>query len=362
MTSDYRMQILIAATLMITVGLIFVFSAGTIQALNIGRGELYFFHKQFFSVLTGFIAMYVAYKMPLEKWRKLVPVLFFVTITLLITVFMFNSIKGAHRWIVMPGFSFQPSELAKLTAIVYLAHYLEKKEGRMDDFSRGFLPASIMLGIMGALILIEPDYGTTLLIILVSFALFMVGGASFKHVVGVVGFIAPILITGLLAGYRRGRILSFIDPWADRYGTGYQLIQSLTAVGSGGIFGKGIGNSSQKLHFLPEAHTDFIYAIIAEETGLLGALFVVMLIVIFFVAGVSVAMKHTDKFKRLLTFGIAFCLAAQAMFNIAVVIGMLPTKGIGLPFISYGGSNMVLSMLFVGMLLRSASELENKRR
>ncbi|MCD8568527.1 MAG: putative lipid II flippase FtsW [Geovibrio sp.] len=353
---DERLQILIIASVLITMGLIFVFSAGSIQALRLEKNELYFFNKQLLAVFIGLGLMYGAYSIPLKTWRRFVPALYFLTLILLISVFFFPKLNGSHRWILLPGFSLQPSELAKFTCILYLAHYLDKKEGRLNDFTTGFLPASIMLGIIGALILSEPDYGTTLLIICVSFTLFLIGGAHMRHIIGVIGFIAPIITAGLLMGYRRGRIMSFLDPWEDRYGTGYQLVQSLTAVGSGGIFGKGVGNSSQKLYFLPEAHTDFIYAIIAEETGLVGSLAVLVIVTVFFIISVKVALKHKELFYKLLTFGLAFSLFVQALLHISVVTGLLPTKGIGLPLVSYGGSNMMISLLMVGVLLRSAEE------
>jgi cell division protein FtsW len=287
--------------------------------------------------------------------------MYFATLILLIVVFLYRPINGAHRWILLPGFSFQPSELAKFTLVLYLAHYLDKKEDKLKDFSKGFLPASILLGIIGALILSEPDFGTTFLMIAILLAMFLIGGASIKHIGGMLGFISPILIAGMMMGYRKARLLSFLDPWADQYGKGYQLIQSLAAVGSGSVAGKGLGNSSQKLHFLPEAHTDFIYAIIAEETGFLGALFFVILFAVLFYICMQVAKMHTDKFKSIFTFGLSYCLTVQAVLHMGVVTGALPTKGIGLPFVSYGGSSMIMSLFMVGVLIRSAEEAQGER-
>jgi cell division protein FtsW len=355
---DNRLRILIITSVLVMGGLIFVLSAGSMQAISLGRQELYFFQKQLVSVAVGLFAMYTAYKIPLQTWRKGVPFLYFATLAMLVVVFFYRPINGAHRWILLPGFSFQPSELAKFTLILYLAHYLDKKEGMLGDFSKGFLPASIMLGLMGALILAEPDFGTTFLMIAILLAMFLIGGASIKHIGGMLGFISPILIAGMMMGYRKKRLLSFLDPWADRYETGYQLIQSLAAVGSGKYIGKGIGNSSQKLHFLPEAHTDFIYAIIAEETGLLGALFFILLFGMLFYVCIQVAKSHTNRFKSIFTFGLAYCLVIQAAIHIGVVTGALPTKGIGLPYVSYGGSSMIMSLFMTGVLLRSAEEAQ----
>jgi cell division protein FtsW len=353
---DSRFAILLIISILVMGGLIFILSAGSMQAIALGRQELYFFQKQMVSVIVGFFAMYTAYKVPLASWRKYVPLMYLVTLVLLVMVFFYRPINGAHRWLLLPGFSFQPSELAKFTLVLYLAHYLAKKEDKLKDFSNGFLPASILLGIVGALILSEPDFGTTFLLIAILLAMFLIGGASIKHILGMMGFISPILIAGMMMGYRKARLLSFLDPWADQYKTGYQLIQSLAAVGSGKFVGKGIGNSSQKLHFLPEAHTDFIYAIIAEETGLLGSVFFLLLFAALFYVCMDVAKKHTDKFKSIFTFGIAYCLVVQAVLHIGVVTGALPTKGIGLPFVSYGGSSIIVSLFMTGILIRSAEE------
>lgn len=357
---DNRLKILIITAVLVLGGLIFILSAGSMQAIALGRQELYFFQKQMVSVIVGFFAMYTAYKVPLSVWRRYVPFLYFLTVILLIAVFFYRPINGAQRWIILPGFSFQPSEMAKFTLVLYLAHYLVKKGDKVKDFSNGFLPASLLLGMVGALILSEPDFGTTFLLIAILFAMFLIGGASIKHIGGMLAFISPILIAGMMMGYRKARLLSFLDPWADQYKTGYQLIQSLAAVGSGKIMGKGIGNSSQKLHFLPEAHTDFIYAIISEETGFIGAVFFIMLFAALFYTCVQVAKMHTDKFKSIFTFGLSFSLVIQAVLHIAVVTGALPTKGIGLPFVSYGGSSIIISLFMVGVLIRSAEEAQER--
>ncbi len=353
---DTRFQILSACVLLIMIGLIFIYSTGSLQAIRLEKGEMFFFFKQFISVVLGFIALIIAYHIPLSFYRRNVMIIFFVTLILLIAVFFMPSINGAKRWIVLPMYSFQPSELAKFTAILYLAHYLDKKTDRMWDFMKGFLPATLLVGILAALIILEPDFGTTFIIVVVSFAMFLVGGAKLSHIFGVVGIVLPILMSALLFGYRKGRLLSFLDPWGDRYGGGYQLIQSLSAVGSGGLFGKGLGNSTQKLFFLPEAHTDFIYAIIAEEAGLIGASLLFLIVVFMFRTTLRVAFNNGDKFKKLLVFGISLMIFVQSFVHIFVVIGLLPTKGITLPFVSYGGSAMVFSLFFIGVILRSIEE------
>lgn len=354
---DRRFQILTSCTLLIMIGLVFIYNTSVSNALRLGKYELYFFVKQFVSIIVGFAALVLAYKIPLNFYRKNVMIIFFVTLLLLIIVFFLPSVNGAKRWISLPFFTFQPSELAKFTVVLYLAHYLDKKHDKMWDFMTGFLPATLLVGILAALIILEPDFGTTMLILVVAFAMFLVGGAKLSHIFGIVGIALPVLIAIMLAGdYRRERLKVFLNPWSDRYGDGYQLIQSLTSVGSGGVFGKGIGNSTQKLSFLPEAHTDFIYAIIAEETGLIGAMAVFLIIIFFFIKTLQSAFLHEDKFKRLLVFGLSLLIFVQSFVHVFVVIGLMPTKGLTLPFVSYGGSAIVISMFFVGVILRSIDE------
>ncbi len=352
-----RFQLLFLTTALVLIGMMFVYSAGSLQAIRLHKGDMYFLIKQTVSCGLGMVLLVAAYKIPLDFYRRHIMLIYFATLVLLVAVFFQKSANGAQRWIMLPIFSFQPSELAKFTVVVYLAHYMDKKYDRMSDFTRGFLPATLMVGGLTALILLEPDFGTTFLITLVAFTMFVVGGVRPRHILGVVGFVAPILIASiLLFGYRKGRLLVFLDPWADRFGGGYQLVQSLAAVGNGGIFGQGVGNSTQKLFFLPEAHTDFIYAIIAEEWGLIGAVLVLMLIIAFFKVSITSALKHTDIYKKLLMIGITCLFFYQSVINIFVVLGMLPTKGITLPFISYGGSALMMSLFFVGVLLRGMEE------
>ncbi|MDE7169392.1 MAG: putative lipid II flippase FtsW [Mucispirillum sp.] len=355
---DIRFQILAMCALLLMIGLVFIYDAGASQAVRLGRHELYFFIKQFISIIIGFAVLMAVYRIPLEFYRKNVMPIFFFTLILLIAVFfMPSAFNGAKRWISVSFFSFQPSELAKFTVVLYLAHYLDKKNDKMWDFMTGFLPATLLVGVLAALIMLEPDFGTTMLIVIAAFTMFLVGGARLSHIFGIVGIVLPILIAAMLAGeYRRNRLLNFLNPWEDQYGAGYQLIQSLASVGSGGVFGRGIGNSTQKLSFLPEAHTDFIYAIIAEESGLIGASLVFLVIVFFFRKTLQAAFMHEDKFKRLLVFGLSFMLFVQSFVHIFVVIGLMPTKGLTLPFVSYGGSAIVISLFFVGVILRSLEE------
>ncbi|MBZ4643503.1 MAG: cell division protein FtsW [Deferribacteres bacterium] len=357
--SNEKIKLITVTLLLVLIGFIFVFSAGSMQALRIGKSETYFFFKQFIASIIGVLTMIAVYRIPLEFYRKAVFVIYLMTLFLLLAVFVFPAINGSHRWIVFQLINLQPSEIAKFTTILYLAHYLDKKQDKLKDFSRGFLPASILLGILASLIMLEPDFGTTFLLMLLAFTLLFVGGINVMHILGAIFMVIPILVTLIMMGdYRKMRFISFLNPWEYKDTVGYQLIQSLTAVGSGGLFGKGLGNSSQKLYFLPEAHTDFIYSIIAEEFGFIGAVIVLILICYIFYISFKIAFMHKDRYKRLLTLGIAFLIIYQAIIHIGVAIGMLPTKGITLPLISYGGSALIFQLGAIGILLRSVKELQ----
>ncbi|MCX8084514.1 MAG: putative lipid II flippase FtsW [Calditerrivibrio sp.] len=354
---DERIQIISVAFMLIIVGFLYVYSIGALQANRIGKMEYYFLFKQLTAAILGLIFMYIGYRISLETYRKYIPVLYFTTLTLLVMVFFFKPVNGANRWIPLPIFSFQPSELAKIVTVFYFAHYLDKKEDKIQYFARGLFPASVMLGIMISFIVAEPDFGTSVLILSVSIILLFIGGMDKKYIFYVVFILIPIAVTVvLMAGYRKARIVSFLNPWEYKNTLGYQLIQSLVAIGSGGITGKGLGNSSQKLFFLPEAHTDFVYAIISEEFGFMGSLFVLFLIIYLFITIYRIGMKHYDKYKRFLTLGFGFMFIIQSLMHIGVTVGLLPTKGITLPFVSYGGSALICQMFILGVLLRSAEE------
>ncbi len=346
--------------ILLFIGFLFTLSTGSLQAERLGKPEYYFFTKQLIAAIIGFFGLVLSYHIPLEFYKKHIIKIYFGVLILLLAVFFFKSINGAHRWIIFPHINFQPSELVKFTVIVYLAHYLDKKYDKLNQFKSGFLPVSLMIGIMASLVLLEPDFGTTFIIVVISLSMYFIGGINLIHLFGSIIFLIPIGFVFLNHGYRKTRLLSFMNPWAYQYKEGYQLIQSLTAVGSGGLFGKGLGNSSQKLLFLPEAHTDFIFAIISEELGIWGPILIIGLIFYLFWLGIQTAYKHENKFKRLLTLGLSLILLLQAIIHIGVTIGILPTKGITLPFISYGGSALIVQMFMVGVLLRSVKEVENE--
>jgi cell division protein FtsW len=259
---------------------------------------------------------------------------------------------GARRWIRLPGFSLQPAELAKLALVVYLAYSLAKKRDKVKVFSVGFLPHCLIAGVLMLLALREPDFGTAVTMGLILFALLFAAGTRLSYIVGSLLAALPVVYHLVASNpYRMNRILAFIDPWAHRHDVGYQISESLMSVGSGGLTGLGLGDGRQKLFFLPEAHTDFIFSIIGEELGLLGVALVVALYALLVWRGFRAAFNASEPFGAYLALGLTTLLGVQATVNMAVAMGMLPTKGLTLPFVSYGGSSLVVCLAATGLLL-----------
>jgi cell division protein FtsW len=278
--------------------------------------------------------------------------LLLITAVALLAVFGFTSSNGAHRWIKLPGVSLQPSEVSKLALIIFLAYFLEKRAGEEGDFWRTFVPCGFITAMLAGLVVIEPDLGTAMMLALIFIVMIYTAGARLKHL-ALAAAPALIMVSGLLifVPWRLKRLITFLDPWADPQGSGFQVVQSLIAVGSGGPNGLGFAQGKQKMFFLPFAHSDFIFAVIGEELGLVGALAVVAVFALFLWRGVRTALLAPDRFGMLLSLGIVTSIVAQALFNISVVLSLVPTKGIPLPFISYGGSSLVPTLAAVGILL-----------
>jgi len=259
---------------------------------------------------------------------------------------------GAQRWLKIGPFSIQPSEFIKIAILIYTADYLSRKQGRIMSFWQGFVPILCLLGVVSVLIMKQPDFGSMVLIVLVVFIMVFIAGARFRHLGIIILTAMPVFYFLIVrVAYRWRRIVTFLDPWKDPAGAGFQLTQSQIALGSGGLFGLGLGKSVQKLFYLPAAHTDFILSIIGEETGFLGALTVVALFIAFLVQGFRVAKRTENTFGYFLSIGIVLMIGIQASLNIGVSIGALPTKGLPLPFISYGGSALISAMVMIGLLL-----------
>jgi cell division protein FtsW len=346
---------LFAATIGLALfGVVMVYSASAVMAQKENGNQFHYVLKQGMWVFVGFFVMLLAMQFNYQqlKNRRIVYGLLLICTVGLTAVFGFGSVNGAHRWIKFPGFSLQPSEISKLSLIIFLAYFLEKRAGEEGDFWRTFIPCGIATGWLAALVVVEPDFGTALMLVLIFTVVIYTAGARVLHLAMAA---APVLIVaaGLLifVPWRLKRLITFLDPWADQQGAGFQVVQSLIAIGSGGTNGLGFAQGKQKMLFLPFAHSDFIFAVIGEELGLVGAIAVVAVFALFLWRGVRTALLAPDRFGMLLSIGIVTSIVAQALFNISVVLSLVPTKGIPLPFISYGGSSLVPTLAAVGILL-----------
>ena len=345
-----------AVAVLLAVGITMVLSASYPYAQERFGDGTYFFRKQLTAAGVGLLALFISALVPPAVYRRLAYPLLVLALLLLILVLVPGigvARGGAKRWLSVSGFAFQPAEMAKLSLVLYLAHSLAKKGDKIRTLSIGVLPHVVVGGLFLGLIVVEPDFGTALTLGLVLVLVLFVAGARLSHL-ALIGLAAlPVLAFSVIgAEYRLRRLLAFLDPWQDASRSGFQIIQSYIAFGSGQLWGRGLGESRQKLFYLPEAHTDFIFSVIGEEMGLLGALSVLALFAIILVRGLRLSARIGEPFGQYLTFGLTTLLALQALIHMGVVMGLMPTKGLVLPFISYGGSAMVMNLTAVGMLLR----------
>lgn len=320
-----------------------------------------FFRKHLFSIALGTLVGAVASRLPSDTYRRAAyPVLLTVLVALVLVLVPGIGLArgGARRWLHVGPLSIQPSELAKFAVVLYLARSLVKKGERVRKFTVGIVPHCIVVGTIAGLALLEPDFGTAMLAAGLLGGMLFVGGVPLRFLA--LPGLAVLPVVGMLVmkeGYRMKRILGFLNPDLDPLGINFQLKQSFIAFGSGGVWGIGLGESRQKMFYLPEAHTDFIFSVIGEELGLAGALLVLTLFGVLAVRGFRIAMRHSDEFGSLLAFGVTLSLVLQAVVNVGVVLGCLPTKGLALPFLSYGGSAMIAALAQVGVLLALAREV-----
>ncbi|HEY0408127.1 MAG TPA: putative lipid II flippase FtsW [Pyrinomonadaceae bacterium] len=335
-------------------GIVMVYSASAVMAAEENHNQYYYVIKQGLWTAIGFGAMLAAMQFNYQRLRnrRIVYALLGVTAVLLIGVFAFPRINGAHRWIKFAGFSLQPSELSKLAVTIFLAYFLEKRAGEEGSFWWTFVPCVAMTGLFALLVVAEPDLGTALMLAVVCIVVCFTAGVRLLHL-GMAAAPALVGVAGLLlfVPWRLQRLITFLDPWADPRDKGFQVVQSLLAVGSGGLNGLGFAQGKQKMFFLPFAHSDFIFAVVGEELGLFGALVVVGVFGVLLWRGARAALLAPDRFGMLLGLGLITGIVAQALFNISVVLSLVPTKGIPLPFISYGGSSLVPTLIAVGILL-----------
>jgi cell division protein FtsW len=335
-------------------GVVMVYSASALMAERESGSQFYYVIKQGAWVAMGFVVMLLAMQFNYQqlKNRRIVYGLLLVSTVTLVSVFAFSASNGAHRWIKLKGMSIQPSELSKIALVIFLAYFLEKRAGEETYFWRTFVPCGIVTAWLAALIVIEPDLGTALMLAVIFLIMIYTAGARLAHL-ALAATPALIAVVGLsiFVPFRMRRLITFLDPWADAQGGGFQVVQSLISVGSGGTNGLGFAQGKQKMLFLPFAHSDFIFAVIGEELGLVGTLAVVAVFALFLWRGIRTALLAPDRFGMLLSLGIVTSIVAQALFNISVVLSLVPTKGIPLPFISYGGSSLVPTLAAVGILL-----------
>jgi cell division protein FtsW len=336
-------------------GVVMVYSASAVMAAQEKEHTQYYYViKQGVWTGIGFLAMLAAMHFDYARLRnrRVVYGLLLLTGLALVAVFAFPRVNGAHRWIKLAGFSAQPSEVAKLGVIIFLAYFLEKRAGEERSFWRTFVPCIGVTGLFALLIVAEPDLGTALMLAVVCAVMTFTAGVRLLHL-GMAAAPALVGVAGLLifVPWRLQRMITFLDPWKDARNSGFQVVQSLISIGSGGMNGLGFAQGKQKLFFLPFAHSDFIFAVVGEELGLLGALTVVAVFAVFLWRGMRAALRAPDRFGMLLGLGLVTSIVAQALFNISVVLSLVPTKGIPLPFISYGGSSLVPTLVAAGLLL-----------
>lgn len=347
--------ILLSALVLSGMGAIMVYSASAIMSMERYSDPYYFFKRQIMYIGVGLVLMIAAMNIDYRHYRSLTIPLLGAAFVLMVLVFIppiGKAVNGAARWIQFKMIRLQPSEIAKFALIVYASHYISKKRERMKDFKKGLMPLLIVIGLFFILLMKQPDFGTVVTIAAVITILLFVGGMSIKYVFAVILFAVPAIVMAVvLAPYRMKRWTAFMDPWADAQGSGFQIIQSMYAFARGGFWGLGFGEGREKLFYLPAPHNDFILAVIGEEIGMIGVVTVIGLLFLYMYRGVMVAMRTNDMFGMLLAVGIAALIGFQGVVNIAVNVGLMPTKGIPLPFVSYGGSSILFSLFSTGVLL-----------
>ncbi|MBI4165120.1 MAG: putative lipid II flippase FtsW [Acidobacteria bacterium] len=335
-------------------GALMVFSASAVMAEQRFGSSYYFLVRQLIWALLGFSLMLAA--MHFDYRRLAQPTIIFPVLglqfLLLVAVLFADRTKNAHRWLHVGPVGIQPSEFSKLVLAMFLAYFLSQRKVSIDDMRHTLLPIGLISGACVALILKEPDLGTSMALVLIVAAMLYAAGLRWVYFACGLAAAIPLLYVAIFfVGYRQRRILAFLDPYADPLGKGFQIIQSFIAVGAGGIDGVGLMDGKQKLFFLPEPHTDFIFAVIGEELGFVGGLFVLALFALILWRGLRASARSTDEFGRLLAVGLTVMIVGQALVNISVVLGLMPTKGIPLPLISYGGSSLMVNLAAVGVLL-----------
>ena len=358
--------ILLASLLLTGFGVVSVYSASAIVAMDRHQDPYFFLRRQMLFATVGVLAMLVAVQIDYRQLQRWAPLGLALTLILLGAVFvpaLGKEAGGARRWLQFGRFSFQPAELGKLTLVLYLAHRLAAQQSWRGRLLRPYLFLAGIIAVLFLGTLLQPDLGTAVLLLEIALIVLFIGGVPLRHLVGLLVVTLPFLSMSLLhVGFRWRRLLAFWDPWSVRREAGFQIVQSLLAFGNGGVLGVGPGASRQKLFFLPEAHTDFIFAVIGEEFGFIGCIAVLGCFGVLLWHGMAVAGRAPTGFARYLAAGITSTVLLQAVMNVAVVVGFLPTKGLPLPFVSYGGSSLVVTLVSVGILLGISARLPTPQR
>ena len=340
--------------LLVCVSVVMVYSASAVVAMERFDQPNLFLTKQAMWSVLGLAVLAIAMRIDYRTYRNdaFIWGALGIVCLLLLLVFFSPPVNGTRRWFNMGGLGIQPSELAKIAAVFFTALVLERRMHRIDELQYSLLPIAIVVGVMFGLIVLEPDYGTAISLLLIIGLMVFAAGLNYRYLLGTALVALPVLYIVLIsAPYRRRRLLAFLDPWADPLGDGFQVIQSMIAVGTGHVFGKGLMGGVQKLFYLPEPHTDFIYAVISEELGLIGATAVLICFCVIAWRGARIALRAEDTFGSFVALGLTAMIAVQALVNISVVLGLLPTKGIPLPLVSAGGSSLLINLLGMGVLL-----------
>lgn len=344
--------------ILIIVGLVFIYSSSSVYAFEKFGSSLYYVKRHIIGIIAGLIAFGFGLLLPVNLIKKIIPLGYLLSLGLTALTLLpsfSNRIHGSSRWLQLGGFSFQPSELLKVCTVLYIAQFIAQRLYAHESFVKGFLPILIILGLCAGVLLLQPDFGLTVTICITSIIIMCIAHYHMRYLgFTIISCIPIVLLLVIMRTYRLRRILTFLNPWADPQGAGFQIIQSLIAIGSGRWLGVGIGQSKQKFFYLPMQHTDFIFSIIAEETGFIGALFVISLFICLIFIGFKLASKMNDTFAFFATCGCLILINLQAVINIAVATGLAPTKGIGLPLVSYGNTSLVCTMGMIGFITQCA--------
>jgi cell division protein FtsW len=358
---EYDLVIMLMAIALTCFGVVMVYSASSVMAAKRFHDGFFFLKRQGLFALLGFGIMLLVMRVDYHTWKRVaVPglLLCLVLLCLVLIPGIGGRAGGSSRWIKLPGFNLQPSEMAKLALIMYMAYSLDKKQDKVKSLTAGFIPYMIVLMFLISLLVLQPDLGGALTLAFVAMVMLFAAGTRLVYIFSMLLLALPFLMYKLSRGYHRGRMEAFLNPWSDPEGKGFQIIQSWLALGTGGVFGQGLGEGKQKLFYLPEAHTDFILSVVGEELGFLGVMVIIGMFFLLVQRAMRIAVAAPDTFGRFLALGIAVLFGIEASVNMGVVTGLLPTKGLALPFISYGGSSLLISLFAVGILLNISSGLK----